>query len=235
MEITLCFVRFQWSRIAPFNPVRFLIDDSRRGNRSIGEHRQVRQAGSYLLSLWIEAICTQPASSPFTDSPLACLVTHGYGIPAAVESISYPIESQSSKWTSKGQYWNESLRNLSRRCTEDGACWNWGERRRDNISKSAYAGCSSRRFLAPIELRDKMYFCISLNIANRCCWIFVSMGLVEEPGLRSVAQCPRTKNTFLIAYRMQVVVEFAGSSGFDRCKNFLRRNCSIWLQVFASI
>lgn len=157
MEITSC---FQWSRIAPFNPVRFLIDDSRRGNRSIGEHRQVRRAGSsYLLSLWIEAICTQlarpsallPHGQPARVSRHSRLRHPG----GAVESISYPIESQSSKWTSKGQYWNESLRNLSRRCTED-ACWNaWGG---GNISKNAYTA-DSRSFVRASNYTIKIFFC----------------------------------------------------------------------------
>lgn len=180
MEITSC---FQWSRIAPFNPVRFLIDDSRRGNRSIGEHRQVRRAGSsYLLSLWIEAICTQlarpsallPHGQPARVSRHSRLRHPG----GAVESISYPIESQSSKWTSKGQYWNESLRNLSRRCTED-ACWNaWGG---GNISKNAYY-CRQPFLRACIELHDKNIFLSFVNFVNCCCcccWIFVffvSMG-----------------------------------------------------------
>ena len=230
MEITSCFVRFQWSRIAPFNPVRFLIDDSRRGNRSIGEHRQVRQAGgSYLLSLWIEAICTQLARPlPSLHGQPARVSRHSrLRHPGAVESISYPIESQSSKWTSKGQYWNESLRNLSRRCTED-ACWNaWEGEGGDNISKSAVPSYVHR-------ITIKIFF-YRLNFVNRCCccccWIFVffvSMGL-KSAFRRIVAQYPRTKNTFLIAYKMQFVVEFAGSSDFKPCKNFLRRNCSRWL------
>lgn len=65
-------------RIVPLKPNCFLIEDSRQRNRSIDEHERTkrgRPASSFPSN---RATCTRPDR---TMDTLACLATHGYGIP----------------------------------------------------------------------------------------------------------------------------------------------------------
>lgn len=97
-----------------------------------------------------------------------------------------------------------------------------GERLReggDNISKSA----PTLPFLATcIELHDKNIF-LSFEFRESSLLLLLNFRIFRIDGFEeSWHNTPRTKNTFLIAHEMQFVVEFAGSSDFNPCKNFPR-------------
>lgn len=97
-----------------------------------------------------------------------------------------------------------------------------GERLReggDNISKSA----PILPFLATcIELHDKNIF-LSFEFRESSLLLLLNFRIFRIDGFEeSWHNTPRTKNTFLIAHEMQFVVEFAGSSDFNPCKNFPR-------------
>lgn len=97
-----------------------------------------------------------------------------------------------------------------------------GERLReggDNISKSA----PILLFLATcIELHDKNIF-LSFEFRESSLLLLLNFRIFRIDGFEeSWHNTPRTKNTFLIAHEMQFVVEFAGSSDFNPCKNFPR-------------
>lgn len=96
-----------------------------------------------------------------------------------------------------------------------------GERLReggDNISKSA----PTLPFLATcIELHDKNIF-LSFEFRESLL-LLLNFRIFRIDGFEeSWHNTSRTKNTFLIAHEMQFVVEFAGSSDFNPCKNFPR-------------
>lgn len=94
-----------------------------------------------------------------------------------------------------------------------------GREGEDNISKSA----PILPFLATcIELHDKNIF-LSFEFRESSLLLLLNFRIFRIDGFEeSWHNTPRTKNTFLIAHEMQFVVEFAGSSDFNPCKNFPR-------------
>ena len=189
--------------------------------QSASTDRWGRQLSSFPLNRsHLHAACpSSPAFHP-QGSLLACLVTHGYGIPV----LSNQFHTR-SKVNLRNERRKVNIETSRFEIYRDGAQRTLvGERLRgreggDNISKSA----PILPFLATcIELHDKNIF-LSFEFRESSLLLLLNFRIFRIDGFEeSWHNTPRTKNTFLIAHEMQFVVEFAGSSDFNPCKNFPR-------------